>query len=59
MKGHRFYATDKPDGTGGGQVDFGDSYVKASDVRFIAGVRLSPINTAEEASQAAKPKTAK
>ena len=59
MKGHRFYATDKPDGKGGDQVDFGDSYVKASDVRFIAGVRLSPINTAEEASQAAKPKTAK
>lgn len=59
MKGHRFYATDKPDGKGGDQVDFGDSYVKASDVRFIAGVRLSPINTAEEASQAAKPKPAK
>ena len=54
MKGHMFYATNKPDGKGGGQVDFGDSYVKASDVRFIAGVKLSPINTAEEASQAAK-----
>ena len=59
MKGHWFYATDKPDGGGGSEVDFGDSYVKASDVRFIDGVKLSPINTAEEASQAAKQKTAK
>ena len=59
MKGHMFYATNKPDGKGGGQVDFDDSYVKASDVRFISGVRLSPINTAEEASQAAKQKTTK
>ena len=59
MKGHWFYATNKPDGSGGSEVDFGDSYVKASDVRFIDGVKLSPINTAEEASQAAKQKTTK
>ena len=59
LKGHEFYASDLPGGGGPDSIDVGDGYVKASDVRFIAGVKLSPINTAEEAQQNAKPKTAK
>ena len=56
LKGHKFYATDLPGGGGPDSIDVGDGYVKKSDVKFIAGVKLSPINTAEEAQQNAKPK---
>lgn len=49
LVGHKMFATN-----GVNQIDVGDGYVKASDVKFIAGVKLTPSNTPAEAAAAAK-----
>ena len=58
LKGHEFYASASRDG-GTSVIDVGDGYVKQKDVKFIAGLKLRPSNTAEEAQQNAKQKADK
>ena len=58
LKGHEFYASASREG-GTSVIDVGDGYVKQKDVKFIAGLKLRPSNTAEEAQQNAKQKADK
>ena len=58
LKGHEFYASASRDG-GTSVIDVGDGYVKQKDVKFIAGLKLHPINTAKDARQSAKQKADK
>ncbi|UZN42509.1 hypothetical protein LDX54_02865 [Lactobacillus sp. IBH004] len=58
MKGHEFYSSASRDG-GTSVIDVGDGYVKQKDVKFIAGLKLRPSNTAEEVQQNVKQKMTK